>query len=174
MKPSVSATSKGEWLRESGNKTSTLAARDWEREEKASWESSQALQQEHSIRSRGVNGGQGQSSKDCLHWGSWEVILWVWWRQTFFWPFPGIAVVGRWAEVSHQSSLCPCHHRSWAESTSNPLRCLPWHQGTAINVQEVHLAVRYHDLHQGLVLCSSSLHGPKKAGVSWDISPQPA
>lgn len=99
-------------------------------------------------------------------------------RQTFFWPFLGTTVAGRWTEVNHQSPLSQRHHRSSAESSSNPqgvsrdvvvqlaTQPLTLHS----DVQEVHLTERHHDARQGPVLCSCSLMAllslsAKKAGV---------
>ena len=49
-------------------------------------------------------------------------------RQTFFRPFPGTAVASGWTEVTRQPLLSRCHHRSSAESSGNPLKCLPGHR----------------------------------------------
>lgn len=78
-------------------------------------------------RGRGRRWGQGSTvGLNCDTWGL--LCRFVRNRQTFFWPFPGIAVASRWTEVTHQPLLSHCHHRSSAESSGNPLKCLPGHR----------------------------------------------
>lgn len=119
MKPGVSATSKGEWLHESGNKTSASAARRCDGG-RAGRHPERCLQQEEDLQIRRVGGGCGQGSTDSLHWEPLRLFCGlVRNRWTFFRPFPGIAVASKGTEVTRQSSLSCCHHRApatpWTE-----------------------------------------------------------
>ena len=140
-----SATSKGEWLHESKNKTATWAARGCEMPGgKASRESSRptpTLQQEW----YGIRRGEWRAGAKAL-----RAVAQEYWglfcgcdRNREMMPFPSITAAGKRTEVRRQSLLGLCHHRSSAESSHNPSRCLFWGTATCVQLLILHSDVMH-------------------------------